>query len=71
MTNGLSSFLSLYLVAIEIVGPAYRVTAANSVYYFYILGELITVLLAYFFRDFGTFYIPIAAICFVPIFYFW
>lgn len=53
------------------VGPNYRVSAANSAYYFYILGEMITILIAYFIRDYQTFYIIMSALLSMIALYYW
>ena len=61
-TSGMSQ--SLYSIAIilamEMVGPSYRAAAGSCMYYFYILGELVNVLLAYFIRDISMNYLAMS-----------
>lgn len=42
------------ILAIEFCGSSKSVFAANFAYYFYILGELVVVIQAYFARSYGT-----------------
>ncbi len=55
----------------EIVGPSYRVLAANTIYYFFIFGEFICLLLGYFFRDYKEFYLYSAIVISSGVVYFW
>ena len=59
------------VLAVEIVGPSYRVTAANTINYFFIVGELIVLFCAYFLRDYRNFSICMAAVVSVTLSYFW
>ena len=57
--------------AVEIVGPKYRVLAANTIYYFFIFGEFICLFLGYFFRDYKDFYLYSAIVISSGVVYFW
>lgn len=58
-----SNFYGLACVLlVELVGPSYRVTATNTMNYFYILGEFIILIFGYFVRDFKIFSIYLAGI---------
>jgi MFS transporter, OCT family, solute carrier family 22 (organic cation transporter), member 4/5 len=59
------------VLAIEICGPSWRVTAANSIYYLYILGEFVVVLFAYFISDYKVLYVSYTLLMFSFMFYFW
>jgi MFS transporter, OCT family, solute carrier family 22 (organic cation transporter), member 4/5 len=59
------------VLAIEVVGPSWRVTAANSIYYLYILGEFVVVLFAYFISDYKVLYASYTLLMFSFMFYFW
>ena len=53
-------------------GPSKRVTAANFIYYFYILGEFIVVAMAYLIKnDYRLLYAVYTAIMTLIVFYFW
>lgn len=67
----MSYIKGINILVMELVGPKYRLTAANTIYYFYIVGEFITVLLAYFIRDFRMLHIALAVILSTFSFYFW
>lgn len=58
-------------LAIEIVGPSKRVTAANAIYYLFILGEFVVLFLAYFIRNYKIFYTTCTAIMTSFILFFW
>jgi hypothetical protein len=69
--NKTSSYSCTFEKAIELTGSSYRIKAANSMYYFYILGEYITVLMCYFIRDYNWLYLFASGfMCIFPI-YFW
>jgi hypothetical protein len=73
MITGLTAntYTVVMILAIEMCGTNKRVAAGNIIYYLYIFGELLTVCLAYFFRDYDSLIITYTVI-FVPIiFYFW
>ncbi len=58
-------------IAVEITGVSFRIKAANSMYYFYILGEYLTVLMCYFIRDYDWLYLfAVSFMCIFPL-YFW
>ena len=59
------------VLAIELCGPSWRVTAANSIYYLYILGEFVVVLFAYFISDYKVLYASYTLLMFSFMFYFW
>lgn len=59
------------VIAVEIVGPSYRVFANNIMYYFFILGELIVLLVAYFERDYRVFSNFMTVLVSALILYFW
>ena len=66
-----SSYSVAIVLAMELVGPTYRVAAGNLLYYFYILGEFINLALAYFLRDFRDFQIGITVVICTFCLYFW
>lgn len=53
------------------MGHKYRASAANSAYYFYILGEFLTIGLGYLVRDYQLFYVLIAVSMVPFVFYYW
>jgi len=48
-TSGI--FLNSYLIAMEMVGPKYRLMAGTLCQYFYVLGYFLTAAVAYFLND--------------------
>ena len=63
-------FVGMVLV-MELVGPKYRVVAANVFNYFYVVGELLTLVFGYIFKDYRAFHICIAAYFTVFVLLFW
>lgn len=59
------------VLIVELVGSNWRVLAANSINYMYVLGELVVLTLGYFFRDYRIFYIALTVLSTVFISYFW
>lgn len=59
------------VLAVELVGPNYRVMANNFMYYFYILGELIVLVVFYFVRDYRYFSVYIAMFSSILLTYYW
>ena len=59
------------VLAVEISGPKHRVLAANVIYYFYILGEYINVLICYFVREYPQIYSVFALFSLFFVIYFW
>lgn len=59
------------VLAIELVGPKWRVTVNNAFYYAYILGEIIILILYLIFRDLVAFNIAISVLFCLFIAYFW
>ena len=57
--------------AIEICGPSKRVMAANFIYYFYIIGELVVVFMAYFINNYRTLYASYTAVMVSFLITFW
>ena len=64
-------YLPLTILAIEIVGPSYRVIAASLMYYCYTCGEFVLLLCAFFLRDHKNLSICIAVLLSIGVFYFW
>jgi hypothetical protein len=57
--------------AIELIGPSYRCTAANSINYFYLFGQFLIGFVSYGLRDFDRIYLCYALIIWVFPVYFW
>ena len=51
-------FVGMVLV-MELVGPKYRTAAANIFNYFYVVGEFLTLVFGYIFKDYRAFHICI------------
>jgi MFS family permease len=66
-----NTYTVVMILAIEMCGSSRRVTVGNIIYYLYILGELLTVGLAYFFRDYDSLMIAYTTIYVAIMFYFW
>ncbi|RNA13309.1 organic cation transporter [Brachionus plicatilis] len=64
-------YYSIENEAMEVVGTSKRVTAASSIYYFYILGEFVVLILAYFVRNYQRFYLYCTALMCSFLVYFW
>jgi MFS family permease len=68
-------FANVYVIGIvhviELVGPKWRVTANNSFYYSYILGELIALTFGWFLKDYRAFHIAMAIYFTSFLFYYW
>jgi hypothetical protein len=56
---------------IELVGVKWRVTANNSFYYSFILGEFITLAFGFIFKDYRSFHIALAVYVTSFLFYYW
>jgi OCT family organic cation transporter-like MFS transporter 4/5 len=65
------TYTAAVVLTIELCGPSKRVAAVNTIYYFYISGEFLVVLLAYFLRDYKYFLIANAIFLSTFVFYFW
>ncbi len=65
-----NTFALVCVIVVEIVGPSYRVLANVAMSYFWILGELSVLVVAYFNRDYRviSIYTFVAAICLVLVF---
>jgi hypothetical protein len=66
-----NTYTVVMILAIEMCGMNRRVTAGNIIYYLYIIGELMTVGFAYFFRDYDSLMITYTVVLSIFIFYFW
>lgn len=64
-------YANITVLLIEIVGSKWRVGAANSINYMYVLGELVILTFGYFFGDYRAFYIAVAVFSLVFVAYFW
>jgi hypothetical protein len=59
------------VLVVEMCGPSKRLTACNSIYYLYIVGEFAVVLIGYFIRSYDSFLIAQAIYLSSFILYFW
>ncbi len=59
------------VLALELVGPNYRLLANNFMYYFYIFGELVVLVIFYFVRDYRYFSIYIGLLSTIFLAYYW
>jgi OCT family organic cation transporter-like MFS transporter 4/5 len=66
-----NTFALAAVIVIEIVGPSYRVFANIAMNYFYILGELTVLLVAYLERDYKIFSIYMTIMPCILILFFW
>ena len=67
LMSGLSAtfYSTAVVLGIEMVGPSYRATAGSIFNYFYIIGELLNVGVAYWLRDFRYHYAAVSFIMLV------
>ena len=59
------------VLAVEFVGPSYRVAATNTINYFFIFSQFIVLVGAFFIRDFRRFTICMAGFVTAVLSYFW
>jgi hypothetical protein len=65
------TYTAAVVLTIELCGPSLRVAAVNTIYYFYISGEFVVVLFAYYLRDYKLFLIANAIFLSSFVLYFW
>jgi OCT family organic cation transporter-like MFS transporter 4/5 len=66
-----NTYAPAVVLAVEMCGPSKRLAAVSGIYYMYIIGELIAVVIGYFLRTYRGFLIANALFMVTIVAYFW